>query len=213
MSPAKPHQDDSASPPPDPSAWRAHRSRHRSQQDSAAHTGGGPFVPPDIADHPMVPAEEPQLITGQAGLEQLVDEFRAVGRFGFDTEFIGENSYGKGSVQDIFPVGNGEAFFKCTTQYYQLPKGRIIHRTDDAVKWGIQPDLAVDMTNDEVADWLEARRDADVLIAAEDADADNPQVTAQDILDDGLDPQLEAALIVLKAEKLAKQDGLAQRGE
>lgn len=126
---------------------------------------------------------------------------------------LGENTYGKGSVQDIFPLGRGDALFKCTTQYYQLPQGRIIHRTDDAVKWGIQPDLAIDMTNDEVADWLEARRDADVLIAAEDADADNPQVTAQDILDDGLDPQLEAALIVLKAEKLAKQDGLAARGE
>lgn len=93
MSPANPNHDAEPASPPDPSAWRAHRSKHRSKQDSAAHTGGGPFVPPDIADHPMVPADEPQLITGQPALEQLVDEFRAAGRFGFDTEFIGENTY------------------------------------------------------------------------------------------------------------------------
>jgi len=126
---------------------------------------------------------------------------------------MGVNSYGKGSVQDIFPLGKGDALFKCTTQYYQLPQGRIIHRTEDAVKWGIQPDLEIKMTNDEVADWLEARRDADVLIANEDRDPDNPQITAQDIMDKGLDAQLDAAIIVLKAQNLAKQEGLAQRGE
>ncbi|MEM9020256.1 MAG: S41 family peptidase [Planctomycetota bacterium] len=126
---------------------------------------------------------------------------------------MGVNTYGKGSVQDIFPLGQGDALFKCTTQYYQLPQGRIIHRTEDAVEWGIQPDLEIKMTNDEVADWLEARRDADVLIAEEDRDPGNPQITAQDIMDQGLDPQLDAAILVLKAQNLAAGEGLAQRGE
>lgn len=126
---------------------------------------------------------------------------------------LGENSYGKGSVQDIFPIGRGEALFKCTTQYYQLPKGKIIHRKDDSIEWGIQPDLQVTMTNKEVADWLEARRDADILIAEEDRDPDDPQTDPNDILADGLDPQLEAAVLLLKAKQLSSKTELARKGE
>lgn len=126
---------------------------------------------------------------------------------------LGENSYGKGSVQDIFPIGRGEALFKCTTQYYQLPKGKIIHRKDDSVEWGIQPDLEVKMTNEEVADWLEARRDADIIIAEEDRDPDNPQTDPKDILADGVDPQLEAAVLLLKAKQLSSKTELAQKAE
>lgn len=74
-------------------AWQAHRSRHRAQQDSDAHAEKGPFVPPAVIDHPRVPADEPDLITGQAALLALIADFRAAGSFGFDTEFIGENTY------------------------------------------------------------------------------------------------------------------------
>ncbi|MGB0768543.1 MAG: S41 family peptidase, partial [Phycisphaeraceae bacterium] len=126
---------------------------------------------------------------------------------------IGENSYGKGSVQDIFPIGRGDALFKCTTQYYQLPKGDIIHRKDDSTTWGIQPDLEIKMTNKEVADWLEARRDADILIAEEDRDPENPQTDPKDILADGLDPQLEAAVLLLKAKQFSSQTELAKKAE
>lgn len=126
---------------------------------------------------------------------------------------LGENSYGKGSVQDIFPIGRGEALFKCTTQYYQLPKGDIIHRKDDSTEWGIKPDLEIKMTNKEVADWLEARRDADIIIAEEDRDPDNPQTDPKDILADGLDPQLEAAVLLLKAKQLSSNVELARKGE
>jgi len=126
---------------------------------------------------------------------------------------VGENSYGKGSVQDVIPIGRGRSIFKCTTRYYQLPKGEIIHRTDDSKQWGIQPDLTVKMTNKEVADWLEARRDADILIAEEDRDPDDPQTQPEDILADGLDPQLEAALLLLRAKQLSGDVELARKGE
>jgi len=127
---------------------------------------------------------------------------------------IGNNSYGKGSVQDIFPLGRGDALFKLTTQHYQLPSGRIIHRTDGATTWGIQPDLDVRMTAQETSDWILARRDADVIIRAEDVDEDNPQIQPDDILADGLDPQLEAALLYLKSQQLdSSDDQFAQRDE
>ena len=119
----------------------------------------------------------------------------------------------QGIRPDIFPIGRGEALFKCTTQYYQLPKGAIIHRKDDSVTWGIQPDLEVKMTNKEVADWLEARRDADIIIAEEDRDPDDPQTDPKDILADGLDPQLEAAVLLLKAKQLSSSVELARKGD
>jgi len=126
---------------------------------------------------------------------------------------IGVNSYGKGSVQDIYPIGTGDALFKCTTQHYALPSGRIIHRTDEATVWGIQPDLEVEMTNSEVADWLEARRDADIIYAPEDRDADNPQTNPEDILTSGMDAQLEAAVLLIRARQFSAEQGLAQRPE
>lgn len=126
---------------------------------------------------------------------------------------LGENSFGKGSVQDVIPIGRGDSVFKCTTRYYQLPKGKIIHRKDDSKEWGIQPDLEIKMTNKEVADWLEARRDADIIIDPEDRDPENPQVQARDILEDGTDPQLEAALLLLKAKQLSSKIELARKGE
>lgn len=77
---------------------------------------------------------------------------------------IGTRSFGKGSVQDLFPLtGNGAAYLKLTTQYYMLPNKRIIHRKPDATTWGIEPDLPVDMTTHQIADALQLRQEADII--------------------------------------------------
>ncbi len=77
---------------------------------------------------------------------------------------IGSRSFGKGSVQDLFPLTrNGAAYLKLTTQYYMLPLKRIIHRKPDATEWGIEPDLEVTMTARQVADALQLRQEADIL--------------------------------------------------
>ncbi|MEG6522381.1 S41 family peptidase [Desulfotomaculum sp. 1211_IL3151] len=49
---------------------------------------------------------------------------------------LGTNSYGKGTVQDIIPLGNGGAL-KMTTAEYLTPKGRRINGT------GLRPDRTV----------------------------------------------------------------------
>ncbi|MFI4862392.1 MAG: ribonuclease D [Phycisphaerales bacterium JB063] len=72
-------------------AWRAYRSRHRHDQDNAAHAED--FVPTPSIDHPLVPDEKPTLITDDDALLGLIDTLRAAGSFGYDTEFIGENTY------------------------------------------------------------------------------------------------------------------------
>ncbi len=77
---------------------------------------------------------------------------------------IGSRSFGKGSVQDLFPLtGNGAAYLKLTTQYYMLPLKRIIHRQPDATEWGIEPDLEVTMTAKQIADALQLRQEADII--------------------------------------------------
>lgn len=156
---------------------------------------------------------------------------------------IGDRSYGKGSVQDVYwfpqPPPRAKYGLKVTTHYYQLPGGRIIHRKPDSEVWGIDPDLAVDVTNQTVAWNLELRQEIDVLrdknadrvetemtkpwvklagLDPVDADADNakdkvavPLPQPNDLLELGLDPQLEAALLVLKTQQIVKDTAVANR--
>jgi len=124
---------------------------------------------------------------------------------------IGTRSYGKGSVQDVYPLNRNRAYLKLTTQYYMLPGKRIIHREPNATSWGIDPDLVVQATDQQVIETLELRREADVLYAGNrNADTTSEHVTPRSILDKGIDPQLEAALLVLKTRLLADRIRMAQ---
>lgn len=130
---------------------------------------------------------------------------------------VGARSFGKGSVQDLFPLDHGEAYLKLTTQHYQLPKGRIIHRHPDDKQWGIEPDLTVRMTTQQVADAIEFRQKVDVLRdeteqepIEDPVDAENP-IRADHIITESLDPQLETALLILKTRLVSQQIALAQR--
>lgn len=114
---------------------------------------------------------------------------------------IGTRSFGKGSVQDVFPIDNGRAYFKVTTQYYKLPNGRIIHRQPDSKTWGIEPDVKIPMTVVQLADSLKARQDLDIIRSQDEpapTTAPDSLISADDMLTKGLDPQLEAALLVLQ---------------
>jgi carboxyl-terminal processing protease len=53
---------------------------------------------------------------------------------------VGETSYGKGSVQNILPMGGGTAL-RLTVATYHTPSGRTPHRS------GITPDVKVDFTD------------------------------------------------------------------
>jgi carboxyl-terminal processing protease len=52
---------------------------------------------------------------------------------------IGTQSFGKGSVQSIIPLGDGRAI-KLTTAHYLTPSGRFIHG------YGIEPDIIIEAT-------------------------------------------------------------------
>lgn len=124
-----------------------------------------------IDDFPMVvlvnnsSASASEIVAGA-----LQDHNRAV--------VVGERSYGKGSVQRLFPVDGGKAYVKLTVAKYYLPSGRCLHRDSDSEVWGVDPLIKVEMTPQEYADVFMAWRDADVLRGNGNADADDGDAEA-----------------------------------
>ena len=124
---------------------------------------------------------------------------------------IGERTYGKGSVQTVHPVSSNRrepAAFKVTNQYYALPpagdekRGRLVHKMPGATDWGVNPDLVVSMTPDQTQEAYELRRKADLIAdwdeEWDEADRPNPDR----LVSEGIDPQLEAGILLLKARLL-----------
>lgn len=69
-------------------------------------------------------ASAPEIVAGA-----LQDHKRAI--------ILGQRSYGKGSVQTVFPLGNNKVAMKLTTALYYTPSGRSIQAE------GIKPDIVV----------------------------------------------------------------------
>jgi carboxyl-terminal processing protease len=102
----------------------------------------------------------------------LQDQRRAV--------LIGEPTFGKGSVQSVYPLDEGSALRLTTAKYY-TPSERVIHGN------GIEPDIAVSLPE---RDWQALRllrADPDSPLAAEwigsgDLPVDAPLERARDLL-------------------------------
>lgn len=112
---------------------------------------------------------------------------------------LGERSYGKGSVQNVWLLMDGRASMKLTTQYYYLRDDRIIHRKPGAAEWGINPNTTVSMLPKQIVDALTLRKNADVIPLD---GARTPVPDPQALLTDGLDLQLQAALVILQVQSL-----------
>ena len=119
-------------------------------------------------------------------------------------EVIGERSFGKGSVQNILDLEDGDSVLKLTVATYWRPSGKNIHRFKNAKEtdeWGVSPSpgLEVKLSRDEYHDWALARRDRDYLSshnkpkAAKEGDKAKPYT----------DKQLDKSIAVL-TDKLPK---------
>jgi len=81
---------------------------------------------------------------------------------------IGRRSYGKGSVQNLIELDDGDSALKLTVATYWRPSGKNIHRfknAKDSDDWGVKPDpgFEVKLTPEEVETWYFARRDRDLV--------------------------------------------------
>jgi carboxyl-terminal processing protease len=165
--------------------------------------GDDPSQPPLIAhkaasdvDLPMVvlvnqfSASASEIVSGA-----LRDHKRAL--------IVGERTFGKGSVQMVFPLSARQAYLKLTTSHYYLPNGKCIHREETSTEWGVEPHVTVEMSPNQMNAVIDARRDLDVLRDANDPAAqavggDQTKKLEQSLLSS--DPQLTAALLLLRMQ-------------
>jgi len=121
---------------------------------------------------------------------------------------VGRRSYGKGSVQNVYPLTNPTtAAVKVTTQQYRLPGGEWIHRKPGAKEWGVDPHLEVELLPKQIARSLAIRRQADLYEPAPIPVAEGGEEVPADpdaILEEGVDLQLETALVLLEAKALTR---------
>jgi len=132
---------------------------------------------------------------------------------------VGKRTFGKGSVQTVHYIAR-DGRLKLTTQYYRLPspdggqtQGRLVHKRPGATEWGVDPDIEVAMSAQQIIDAIELRQAAEIIPLDEEGrlnpdDPERPDVN--DLLTKGIDRQLEMALLILQAQALAKDQDVRQ---
>lgn len=118
---------------------------------------------------------------------------------------VGEQSYGKGSVQTITGYPGDGAQLKYTMAYYHLPDGSKVKDRHSMEKigrkdWGIMPDVEISLRSDESRKMLDIQRDNDVLAAAnhDDTKAKLTRHSLEEILQ--ADRQLAVAILIARAK-------------
>jgi carboxyl-terminal processing protease len=157
----------------------------------------------EVGDLPMVvlvnqySASASEIVSGA-----LKDQKRAM--------IVGERTFGKGSVQMLFPLAGRSAYLKLTTSHYYLPSGKCIHREENSTEWGVDPDVTVEMTPEQMRAAIDARQELDVLRNG-DAHAEKPPEKDKDgKIKEKKDPlesdaQLSAALLLLRLQLAGAQ--------
>lgn len=85
---------------------------------------------------------------------------------------VGGRSFGKGSVQHLIHLIGRKSAVKLTVALYKLPNGRIIHRTPlnaPSEAWGIKPDVAVSLDEEEIRQVQQSRSALDFPTSARGA--------------------------------------------
>ncbi|HEV3138384.1 MAG TPA: S41 family peptidase, partial [Pirellulales bacterium] len=122
---------------------------------------------------------------------------------------VGERTWGKGTVQNVIPLENGNSLLKLTIASYWRPSGKNIHRLESSKatdEWGVKPDPEGEVPLDEKqsAAWQDKRRQRDVPASAHAPLAAAPTgapLPADSPLE--FDAQLERAVKIMK-EKLSE---------
>jgi carboxyl-terminal processing protease len=104
---------------------------------------------------------------------------------------VGQRSFGKGSVQNILDLEDGNSFLKLTVATYWRPSGKNIHRfkeAKDSDEWGVSPNKGYEVkySPEEYYSWAVDRRDRDQASSHNkpkapkvDAPADKPKEDAK----------------------------------
>ncbi len=125
---------------------------------------------------------------------------------------VGERSWGKGTVQNIYPLEGGHSALKLTVASYWRPNGQNIHREpnmDETAVWGVRPDPGweVPLSEEQIEQLARLRARRDVLgpvvstgptIPAGQAASSSPAASDSTTWQD---PQLQKAVEYLQQRK------------
>ncbi len=128
-------------------------------------------------------ASAAEIVTGA-----LQDHHRAI--------VVGTRSFGKGSVQTVMPVGNGDGGMRLTTARYYTPSGRSIQAL------GIAPDIIVEQPRSTPAAEDEADAEEKSIAKRTRSEADLRGAISNDSMTE--DEKQQALDELAKAEEVAK---------
>jgi carboxyl-terminal processing protease len=147
---------------------------------------------------------------------------------------VGQRSFGKGSVQNIIDLDDGNSVLKLTVAAYYRPSGKNIHRFKGAKEkdeWGVSPNpgLEVKLKRHQYDAWADWRMRRDIALnlknerakpepggeadkakdgaAKKEGEAKPEAVKGQKSEVESHDPQLAKALEVIKAKLAGAQGG------
>lgn len=173
------------------------RTRNNRIRDVYEASAGGTIVPKDLPVVVMV--NRFSASASEIFAAALQDHGRAV--------VVGERSFGKGTVQSIFPLDGDRRAMKITTATYWRPNGSNIHRFPDSKEeddWGVSPDEGRELELDDqtLTKVIKARRlnDIDRTNFSNPAEANKREISKdeQELLDFE-DPQLQLAIKAIEA--------------
>ncbi len=135
---------------------------------------------------------------------------------------VGTRTFGKGSVQNLIPILDHQAYLKLTTAYYHdwdedRPEGDkwyLLHKVPGAKHWGVEPHISVDLIPQETNKVARLRRERDVLKGKdqnqvpEDVLSRAATQAAEEMPEDpnpDVDPQLVVALDLMRIKLLSDQ--------
>jgi hypothetical protein len=136
---------------------------------------------------------------------------------------VGTRTFGKGSVQNLIPIMDGQAYLKLTTAHYYVPDSDLpendqwylLHRRPAAETWGVEPHVLVKLIPQEIGKVLRLRRERDVLkgrnqaaVPEEILERRPTSKPAEDFPEDpdpDVDPQLVMALNIMRMKLVSNQ--------
>lgn len=138
---------------------------------------------------------------------------------------IGTRTFGKGSVQNLIPIADNQAYLKLTTAHYFVPDADLpdadpwylLHREKGAKTWGVEPHISVKVIPQELAKILRLRRERDVLkgkgqegeipeeILERRRSTTKPADDFPEDEDKDIDPQIATAVDVMRMKLISKQ--------
>ncbi|HVP10938.1 MAG TPA: S41 family peptidase, partial [Phycisphaerae bacterium] len=134
---------------------------------------------------------------------------------------VGTRTFGKGSVQNLIPIEDNQAYLKLTTAHYYIPdadlpeKWYLLHRKPESESWGVEPHIVVKVVPQEITKILRLRRERDLLKGKDQAEipkevldrqpTTQPNPHLQEDENPNVDPQLVAAVDVMRMKLISRQ--------